>query len=130
MLTIKQKQIEKYNLLTVLQEELNAIHAEQIYNEKLREKHASAEKSIFADVKDLERLQKISKRQKQQIKQMTTDIQTLRSKIKSQEQFKLHERVQCERSSPLAVPDDDLISIRSQSLESLLSKESMEKKSI
>lgn len=99
LLTIKQKQVEKYNLLIVLQEELNSIHAEQKYHEKLHKKHSMAGAYNFGDTKDLERLQGISKRQRQQIKQITKEIQTLRSKVKPQDQFKLHERVQQERNS-------------------------------
>lgn len=129
LLTIKQKQVEKYNLLIVLQEELNSIHAEQKYHEKLHKKHSLAGKYDVGDTKDLERLQEISKRQKQQIKQITREIQTLRSKVKPKDQFKLHERVQQERNSPqmMTIPefigndDDDAHLMRSQSLDSFLS---------
>lgn len=132
-MSIKQKQIEKYNLLTVLQEELNTINAEQKYHEKLHRKHSMASKSNFTEVKDLERLMQISKRQKEQIKRMTKEIQTLRSKIKPQDQFKLHERLQYERNSPqmLIIPDymvtdEDLKSIPTPSLDSFPSRPSTE----
>lgn len=125
LLTIKQKQVEKYNLLTVLQEELNSIQAEHKYHEQLHKKHSSAGKYDFGDTKDLERLEEISKRQKQQIKQITREIQTLRSKVKPQDQFKLHARVQQEHNSPrmITIPDsigndNDAHLIRSRSLDS------------
>lgn len=126
LLTVKQNQIEKYNLLIVLQEELNSIHVEQKFHEKLHKKHSSAGKYDFGDAKDLERLQMISKRQKDRIKRMTREIQTLRSKVKPQDQFKLHERIQPEqRNSPQMITIADFIGnddgtrlMRSRSLDS------------
>lgn len=109
------------------------MNSEQKYQQKLQKKYSSAtrQKYKFADVKDMERLEEISKRQKEQIKRMTKDIQTLRSKVKPQDQFKLHEGLHCERSSPpiLAIPghsgsDDDLNMMRSQSLDTFSSKAS------
>lgn len=127
LLTVKQNQIEKYNLLIVLQEEFNSIHIEHKFHEKLHKKQSLASKWDFGDAKDLERLQIISKRQKDQIKRMNREIQTLRSKVKPQDQFKLHERVQQEqRTSPQMITIADFIGnddgstrlMRSRSLDS------------
>lgn len=126
LLIIKQKQVEKYNLLIVLQEKLNSIHADKKSNERLHKKpHSLAGKYDFGDTKALERLQEISKRQKHQIKQITREIQTLRSKVKPQDQFQLRERVQLDRSSPpmMTIPDfigmdDETHLVRSRSLDS------------
>lgn len=95
---MKQQQIEKYNLLIVLQGELNAINDEQKYYEKLRVKYLHAAQNKLKDEKDFEKLQEISKQQKEQIKRITTEIQTLRLKIKPQNQFLLNER--CKQDTP------------------------------
>lgn len=97
---MKQQQIEKYNTLIVLQGELNAINDEQKYHEKLRGKYLLAAQNKVKEEKDFEKLQALSKHQRQQIKQFTKDIQTLRLKIKTQDQFLLSERVSPERTSP------------------------------
>lgn len=97
---MKQQQIEKYNMLIVLQGELNSINDEQKYHEKLRSKYLLATQSKLKDEKDFEKLQAISKHQKEQIKKLTKEIQTLRLKIKPQDQFLLNERSAQERTSP------------------------------
>lgn len=97
---LKQHQIEKYNILIVLQSELNAINEEQKYHEKLRSKYLFAAQNKAKEEKDFEKLQDISKHQKEQIKKITKEIQTLRLKIKPKHQFLLNERSVQERTSP------------------------------
>lgn len=97
---MKQQQIEKYNMLIVLQGELNSINDEQKYHEKLRSKYSFAAESMTKDEKDFEKLQAISKHQREQIKKLTKEIQTLRLKIKPQDQFLLNERSTQDRTSP------------------------------
>lgn len=79
-------------MLIVLQGELNAINDEQKYYEKLRVKHSNAAEKKLKEEKDFEKLLEISKQQKEQIIRITREIQTLRLKIKSQNQFLLNER--------------------------------------
>lgn len=99
LIALKQQQIEKYNMLIVLQGELNVINEEQKYHEKMHAKHAlAAEKKILAE-KDFEKLLEISKHQKEQIKKITREIRTLRLKIRSQDQFLLNERPVQEQAS-------------------------------
>lgn len=97
---MKQHQIEKYNTLIVLQGELNVINDERRYYEKLRGKFLSAAQNKVKEQKDFEHLQALSKRQEQQIRKITKEIQTLRLKIKPQDQFSLNERVIREQKSP------------------------------
>lgn len=97
---MKQQQIEKYNMLIVLQGELNSINDEQKYHKKLHSKYFLAAQRKEKEEKDFEKLQAISKHQKDQIKKLTKEIQTLRLKIKPQDQFLLNERDAQERTSP------------------------------
>lgn len=100
LIALKQQQIEKFNTLIVLQGELNAINEEQKYHAKLRTKHALAAKNRAQEEKDFQRLLDISKHQKEQIKKITTEIRTLRLKIKPQDQFLLNEREIQDRNTP------------------------------
>lgn len=100
LLSLKQQQIEKYNLLLVLQGELNAINEEQKYHEKVRGKYLEAAKNKAKEEMDFEKLQQISKHQQQQIMKITKDIQTLRLKIKPQDQFLLNHEHSQDRTSP------------------------------
>lgn len=97
---MKQEQIEKYNVLIVLQSELNAINEEQKYHEKLRSKYLCAAQDKAKEETDYEKLQAISKHQKQQIKKVTMEIQTMRLKIKPKDQFLLDERSVRDQTSP------------------------------
>lgn len=99
-MALKQQQIEKYNILIALQGELNAIHDEQKYCKKLRTKQTQAAQNKRKDEQNLMKLQDISKQQKIQIKKITTEIQTLRLKIKPQHQFLLDKRVAAGRKTP------------------------------
>lgn len=103
LISQKQQQIEKYNTLIVLQGELNAINDEQKYYEQLRAKCIKNAQRKLKDAKDFEKLQEISKQQKEQIKKITTEIQTLRLKIKPQNQFLLNERSTQDQISPQIV---------------------------
>lgn len=91
-MALKQQQIEKYNVLIVLQGELNAINDEQKYCERLRARHMQAAQNKLKDEKNFAKLQEISKQQKLQIKNITREIQTLRLKIKPEHQFLLNKR--------------------------------------
>lgn len=123
---LKQQQIEKYNILIVLQSELNAINEEQKYHEKLRTKYMIAAQNKAKEERDFEKLQDISKHQKEQIKKITKEIQTLRLKIKPKHQFLLNERSIQERASPQVFTFSGYIdacedSARSQSVNSFTS---------
>lgn len=132
LISLKQQQIEKYNTLIVLQGELNVISDEHKYHEKLRAKHILAAQNKAKEERDFEKLLEISKHQKEQIKKITTEIRTLRLKIKPQDQFLLNERVAQEQTSPqiLSFPGyaldacDDSPSPRTQSTNSYSSGES------
>lgn len=78
--SLKQKRIEKYNILTALHEEMNAIDTEQKYHEKWHEQHSRSENIRSTSAHDLHRLVDISNRQKLQIKQIIDDIHELRLK--------------------------------------------------
>lgn len=88
-MALKQQQIEKYNILIALQGELNAINDEQKYSGKLRIRHLKAAQNKAKDERNLAKLHEISKQQKEQIQKITRDIQTMRLKIKPQNQFLL-----------------------------------------
>lgn len=100
LLALKQQQIEKYNILIVLQGELNAINDEQKYCERLRTRHIQAAQNKLKDEKNFAKLQEISKQQKMQIKNITREIQTLRLKIKPEHQFLLNKRDTSDRKTP------------------------------
>lgn len=100
LLALKQQQIEKYNILIVLQGELNAINDEQKYCERLRSRHLQAAQNKLKDEKNFTKLQEISKQQKMQIKNITREIQTLRLKIKPEHQFLLNKRNTSDRKTP------------------------------
>lgn len=100
LLALKQQQIEKYNILIVLQGELNAINDEQKYCERLRARHMQAAQNKLKDEKNFAKLQEISKQQKLQIKNITREIQTLRLKIKPEHQFLLNKRITSDRKTP------------------------------
>lgn len=101
LLALKQQQIEKYNILIVLQGELNAINDEQKYCKRLRARHMQAAQNKLKDEQNFAKLQEISKQQKVQIKKITREIQTLRLKIKPQHQFLLNKRnVDSDRKTP------------------------------
>lgn len=97
---MKQQQIEKYNILIVLQGELNAINDEQKYCERLRARHMQAAQNKLKEEKNFAKLQEISKQQKMQIKNITREIQTLRLKIKPEHQFLLNKRDTSDRKAP------------------------------
>lgn len=124
LLSVKQRRVEKLNLLISLQEDLNEVNDDLIYQKKLKARHDSGTFAI--DEQDLEKLQEISKQQKIQIKRVVNDIQTLRMKIKPQEQLKLHDHV---KSSPNRFMlrqysiDEEENSERSESPRSEISKE-------
>lgn len=123
---MKQQQIEKYNVLIVLQSELNAINEEQKYYEKLRAKYTFAAQNKAKEEKDFAKLQDILKHQKEQIKKITKEIQTLRLKIKPKNQFLLNERYAQERASPQVFTFSGYIDVcedsaRSQSVNSFTS---------
>lgn len=107
LISLKQQQIEKYNTLIVLQGELNAINEEQKYHERLRTRETIAAQNKEKELKDFAKLQAILKHQRMEMKKITKDIQTLRLKIKPQNQFLLNELAAQERMSPpiLAFPD-------------------------
>lgn len=88
----------------MLQRELNAINDEQKYYEKLRVKYLHAAQNKLKEEKDFEKLQEILKQQKEQIKKITKEIQTLRLKIKPEHQFLLNERVKQDTSQILTFP--------------------------
>lgn len=100
LLALKQQQIEKYNILIVLQGELNAINDEQKYCERLRARHEQAAQNKLKDEKNFAKLQEISKQQRMQIKNITREIQTLRLKIKPEHQFLLNKRTTSDRKTP------------------------------
>lgn len=114
-MALKQRQIEKYNILIVLQGELNAINDEQKYCERLRARHMRAAENQLRDEKNFAKLQEISKQQKMQIKNITREIQTLRLKIKPEHQFLLNKRVTSDRKTPqiLSFPGEYVVDVES-----------------
>lgn len=80
LLELKQQQIEKYNILTTLHEEINIIQTEHKHHEKLREKHSRLHGNKSAGENDLKRLVDISSHQQQHIKRIVDDIRELRLK--------------------------------------------------
>lgn len=131
LLSLKQGKVEKLNLLISLQEDLNEANDDLTYQKKLRARHSASESSgAFAiDERDLEKLREISKQQKQQIKRVIDDIQTLRLKAKPQEQLKLHDHIKYCHSSPNpflvrqhSIDEADENSVRSESEHSTASK--------
>lgn len=78
LLQLKQMQIEKYNILTTLHEEINAIDNDQKHHQKSNEKHSGQQNNQLAN--DLQRLIDISGQQKLQINRIIEDIHELRMK--------------------------------------------------
>lgn len=94
-------------MLIVLQGELNAVNDEHKYYEKMRTRYSLAAQNRRNDEKDFEKLQEISKQQNERITKLTKEIQTLRLKIKPQNQFLLNKRMARERvaTQVLSFPD-------------------------
>lgn len=112
LLALKQQQIEKYNILIVLQGELNAIHDEQKYCKKLHMKHMQTAQNKLKYEENVAKLQEISKHQKLEITKLRREIQTLRLKTRPQHQQILsNKRITLDRKAPqiLSFPGDYII---------------------
>lgn len=81
---LKQTNVEKFNLLTELQEEKNIIEYQLRLQERLRAKRAPDQKQPQED-KDLRRLRNICRQQQQQLKSIDKEIQSLRMKANPME---------------------------------------------
>lgn len=131
LLALKQQQIEKYNVLIVLQGEVNAMHDEQKYCKKLRTKHMHTAQNKLKYEQNVAKLQEISKQQKLQIKKLTREIQTLRLKTKLQHQFLSNKHIVLDRKAPqiLSFPGEYIVDADDgdgdeQSIKSFSSKDS------
>lgn len=81
LLQLKQMNVEKFNLLTELQEEKNIIEYQLRFQERLRAKRTSDSNHPNGE-KDLRRLRAICRQQQQQLKSIDNEIQALRMKAK------------------------------------------------
>lgn len=81
LLQLKQSNVEKFNLLTELQEEKNIIEYQLRFQKRLRTKRTADNIQPNMD-KDLRRLRAICNQQQQQLKSIDKEIQALRMKAK------------------------------------------------
>lgn len=81
MLQLKQSNVEKFNLLTELQEEKNIVEYQLRFQERLRAKRTPDSSQPNME-KDLRRLRTICRQQQQQLKSIDKQIQALRMRAK------------------------------------------------